>query len=133
MATYQAVGATCEAVVRLLQQSWQPELFDHTNLLFKVYLTKNFRGGMTGAGVSLFLYRVTVNSVLRTPPARPGPHGSSRKSQLPLDLHFLLTPWADDASLQHVILGWMMRTIEDYPSLPSGLLNSVTDGVFDAE
>jgi hypothetical protein len=26
--------------------------------------------------------------------------------------------------MQHVIAGWMMRVLEDMPSLPSGLLNS---------
>ncbi len=39
MATYRAVGATCEAVVRLLQQSWQPAMFNGTDLLFEVYRT----------------------------------------------------------------------------------------------
>ena len=42
---------------------------------------------------------------------------------LPLDLHFLITAWAKDASLQHAIAAWMMRILEDIPSLPPGLLN----------
>src|SRR5437660_1775185 len=132
MATYRAVGATCEAVVRLLQQSWQRDLFDGVDLQFDVYRTRDFATPMD-AGVSLFLYRVTLNTVQRTPPAKPGPAGRHRRPQLPLDLHFLLTPWAKDASLEQVILGWMMRTLEDTPILPSGLLNTLTDGVFDVE
>jgi Pvc16 N-terminal domain len=85
------------------------------------------------AGVSLFLYRVTLNSIQRTPPAKPGPKGHPRRPQLPLDLHFLLTPWAKSASLEQSILGWMMRTIEDTPILTSGILNTPTAGVFEAE
>src|SRR5256885_1701955 len=68
MATYRAVGATSEAVIRLLQQSWQSSLFNGTDLQFAVYRTRDFAAPMD-VGVSLFLYRVTVNSVQRTPPA----------------------------------------------------------------
>jgi hypothetical protein len=94
MATYRAVGAACEAVVRLLQQSWRRDLFDGADLQFDVYRTKDFSTPMK-TGVSLF-------------------------------------PWANDASLEQVILGWMMRTIEDTPILPAGLLNTLTAGVFEA-
>lgn len=40
-----------------------------------------------------------------------------------LQLHFLLTAWAPDASLQHYLTGWMMRVLEDHPVLPAGQLN----------
>lgn len=135
MANYRAISAVCEAVVRLLQQSWRPELFDGTNLQFRVYRTKSFDSPMD-AGVSLYLYRVVPNTTVRTPPPRPvpgQPEGRQRRPQLPLDLHFLLTPWAKEASLEHEILGWMMRTVEDTPTLPAGLLNSQVAGVFDAD
>jgi hypothetical protein len=130
MATYRAVEASCEAVMRLLQQAWQRDLFENRDLLFQVYQTQDFATPMS-TGVSLFLYRVTVNTIQRTPVPRPGPKGRQRRPQLPLDLHFLLTPWADHSSLAQAILGWMMRTIEDTAILPAGLLNTVTDGVFD--
>jgi hypothetical protein len=132
MASYRAIGATCEAIVRLLQQSWRPELFDNAQLQFQVYRTKNFAAPMD-AGVSLFLYRVIVNSVQRTPPAKPTQDGRLLRPQLPLDLHLLLTPWAKEASLEQEILGWFMRVIEDNPILPAGLLNTLASNVFDTE
>jgi hypothetical protein len=132
MANYRAIGATCEAVVRLLQQAWRPELFDNAELQFKVYRTKSFTTPMD-VGVSLFLYRVLLNGVQRIPPSRPGPHGQPRRPQLPLELHFLLTPWAKDASLEQEILGWMMRALEDTPILPAGILNMLAPDVFAAE
>jgi hypothetical protein len=132
MATYQAIGATCEAIVQLLQQLWQRNPLNENDLQFAVYRTADFDQPME-VGVSLFLYRVTVNGVQRTPPAGPGPQGSLRRSQLPLELHFLLTTWAKKPSLEQIILGWMMRTIEDYPILPAGLLNMVVPSVFDAD
>jgi hypothetical protein len=52
---------------------------------------------------------------------------------LPLDLHFLVTAWAKDASLQHAIAGWMMRILEDTPSFPPGLLNHRFPNTFQAD
>src|SRR4051794_9365888 len=108
MATYQAIGSTCDAVMRLLRQTWRPELFDDAALTFAVYRTQDFATPME-TGVSLFLYRVAINTVQRTPPGRRMPDGRPRRTQLPLDLDFLLTPWAKDASLEQEILGWLMR------------------------
>jgi len=82
------------------------------------------------AGVSLFLYRIYHNNTMRTPPGRLLPSGERQRSKLPLDVHFLLTAWAKTAGLQHEIAGWMMRTLEDHPILPAGLLNAYRGGVF---
>ena len=38
--------------------------------------------------------------------------------------------WAKTASRQHEIAGWMMRVLEDNPTLPSALLNAYQPGVF---
>lgn len=130
MAGFRAIQTTCESVMRLLQESYRPDLIEtRLNLQFDVYHAEDFKNHMT-AGVSLFLYRVHLNSTQRTPLPRPI-NGTGRRPQLPLDLHFFLTAWAPKASLQHAVLGWAMRTLEDRPSLPASLLNGVTDGVFD--
>ncbi|MEV6041178.1 DUF4255 domain-containing protein [Nonomuraea sp. NPDC052116] len=128
MATYRAIDTVCQAVVDLLRDSSSPAMFNQ-DLDFRVYTTSDFAQHMT-AGVSLFLYRVFVNGVYRTPPGRAVPGEPARGSQLPVDLHFLLIPWSKDPSTQHVLTGWMMRTLEDLPILPSGLLNRRTPGVF---
>lgn len=128
MAGYRAIAATCEAVVHLLRIGHRPEDFNN-ELEFKVYLAKDFQQPMT-AGVSLFLYRIFPNGSHRTPAGRLGPSGQRYKTQLPLDLHFLLTAWGKDASLQHTIAGWMLRALEDTPILPAGLLNAVAPDVF---
>jgi hypothetical protein len=128
MASHQAVMAVCQAVIDRLQSAVRPGDFS-TALQFQVYLAKDFQKPMD-AGVSLFLYRVYPNPVQRTPPGRLGVDGRRQRSQLPLDLHFLLTAWAQDATLQHAITGWMMRALEDLPSLPSGLLNTKFGSVF---
>jgi hypothetical protein len=52
---------------------------------------------------------------------------------LPLDLHVLLTPWATEASLQHDILGWAMRVLEDNAVVSVAALNTPSDTVFEPD
>jgi hypothetical protein len=128
MADYRAIGAVSEAVRQLMFQNYRFEDFNN-ELEFKVYVAKDFSQPMT-AGVSVFLYRIFSNGLQRVQVMRPTPEGQPQKTQLPLDLHFLLTAWAQDASLQHTIAGWMMRTVEDTPTLPISLLNQLHLGLF---
>lgn len=129
MAGLHAIQTACDAVVRLLQESYRPDLIEpRLNLQFEVYGTEDFKKRMA-AGVSLFLYRVHVNQSQRAPLFRTG-DGTARRPLLPLDLHFFITVWAGKASLQHAILGWAMRVLEDHPVLPASLLNGVRQNVF---
>lgn len=123
MADFRAIAAVSEAVIELLRANYlaAPTIFNN-QLEFEIYLAKDFSQPMA-AGVSLFLYRIYPNGTHRNPRGRPGPAGQQFRNQLPLDLHFILTAWAQDASLQHLIAGWMMRMLEDTPQLPPGLLN----------
>jgi hypothetical protein len=129
MATQRAIAAVSDAIVQLLESRYSPEDFDMTALEFKVYLASDFATPME-SGVSVFLYRVYVNHHHRTPPGRVDALGKRARPQLPLDLHFLLTAWGRDASLQHSVAGWMMRVLEDTPTLPAGLLNHRGVSVF---
>jgi hypothetical protein len=128
VATYQAIGSVAEAVARLLEQTWQPALLGGIDLTFAVYQGKDFSEPMD-AGVSVFVYQVTVNKTQRTlPPALP-----HHRRPLPIDVHLLLTAWAQDASAEHDILGWAMRALDDTPILSSGFLNAAIPGVFSPE
>jgi hypothetical protein len=131
MADYRAIATVAEAVLQLLHSRYRVDDFDH-QLEFRVFTAKDFAKPLT-AGVSLFLYRVFPNGTHRTPPAPPGPVGERFPSLLPLDLHFMLTVWGKEASLQHTIAGWMMRVLEDHPIFPAALLNAVTPGSFRPE
>ena len=129
MADFHAIQVTCDAVMRLLQESYRPDLIEPaTSLQFEVYGTADFKDHMA-QGVSLFLYRVHVNATQRAPLVKD-PVGNMRRQLLPLDLHFFVTAWAPKASLQHAILGWALRLLEDNPILSSSLLNGVREDTF---
>jgi hypothetical protein len=131
VAGIQAVEAVCEAVIELLKRSYSDSGIPD-KLKFAVFTADDFSKNTENKidrGVSLFLYRILPNGSHRTPSGRIGPDGRRYRTQLPVDLHFILTSWAPQASLQHFIAGWMMRTLEDNPILSSTLLNEKFSGL----
>lgn len=141
MATYRAIQETCEAIMNLLKLTYDaeqaPALPEEKplpeQLTFDVHLAGDIKDHkMDTEGVSLFLYRVYVNANQRATQTRDAT-GKILRSPLPLELHFFLTIWAKSASIQHRILGWTMRVLEDYPVLPAALLNVSQTQVFDPD
>jgi len=132
MATYRAIETISDVLMRLLQASYAPDDFDEQTLQFSIYQGSDFSDPM-GVGVSLFLYRLLPNGVNRTPPGRVLPNGDREKTRLPIDLHYLLTVWAGDATMQQRIAGWVMRTLEDTPILPRGVLSAAGPQIFAAD
>lgn len=117
MAKPSAIAAVGLALVELLERA-RPT----TDWSVALYQADDFKTRKIKTGASVYLYRV-VPSARRAPAPRPEEGGARRKPPLPLDLHYLLTPWAASPDTQHLILGWMLRTVEDTPSLSSGFLN----------
>lgn len=75
--------------------------------------------------LTLWLYRVSVNEQLRNV-ARSG-------SRVPLhvDLHYLLTSWAQTADIEQQLMGWGMRTLQDASILDASLLSP--DGMWEPD
>jgi hypothetical protein len=95
----------------------------------RLFHARDFQKGLE-EGVSVYLYRVTVSGARRHMPPTHSPTGKPYRRPLPVDLYYLITPWAKTAEMQHLILGWSMRTIEDSPSFPAALLNSYVPDSF---
>ncbi|HEY4011971.1 MAG TPA: Pvc16 family protein [Polyangiaceae bacterium] len=120
MATYHAIAAIGQALLGLLEQARLGSEFDGAQ--FALYQSSNFHAPMD-EGLSLFLYNAAVSTARRNLPAKVLPDGRKLRPPLPLDLYYLLTPWAKTATVQHRLLGWAMRVIDDTPTLPASLLN----------
>ena len=73
----------------------------------------------------IFLYRVDFNKTMRA--AWSGVTHHDGRSHLPLDLHFLLTPWADNAEAEGAILGRAMQALDATPILSGPLLHQSGD------
>jgi hypothetical protein len=121
MATWNGIAATTRAIVGLLDDSYPREFG-------KLSIAPAHANDLTGDkpiadGFTVCLYRVNTNGSLRNLPPRTLPDGTRHRPSLPLDLQYLITPWAGDVEKQQRLLGWGMRCLEDHPVLPPGLLN----------
>lgn len=65
--------------------------------------------------LTIFCYRVDVNRVMRGPWSAVAHHDGT--VHLPLDIHFLLTPFDTDAEAELRILGATMQCLEQQPVL----------------
>lgn len=74
-----------------------------------------------GPAVTLYLYRVTIDEHLRNRPAHHRPHNPALP--LSLNLHYLLSVWADSALAEHAILAWVMSELNQHPVLDSATLS----------
>jgi hypothetical protein len=122
LATYPAIAATGLAIIGLLKDASQTTEF--ADLRFDLFQASDFNpGSQMPEGISLYMYRVTLNNSRRNLPPSTGPDGRRYRPPLPLDLYFLLTPWAKTAVRQLRMLGWAMRELENVTIMPAGLLN----------
>lgn len=80
-------------------------------------------GPIRPPALSIFLYRVDFNKSMRAAWSAIGSHDG--QAHLALDLHYMLTPWAKDASVEHAILGAAMQYMEMNPILSGPLLTTL--------
>jgi Pvc16 N-terminal domain len=71
--------------------------------------------------LTLFLYSITRDAEPR-PPVAPGGR-SAANPPLAIELHYLLTAWADDARMEQTVLTWAMRQLQMHPVLDSSNLS----------
>jgi hypothetical protein len=128
MASYRAISAISKALVGLLKESASP-VSDFSNSQFILYQASNFQTPIT-EGISVYLYRTCISTIRRNYPAKVAPDGRKKRPPLPVDLFYLVTPWAQTPDMEHLLLGWTMRTLEDHAVLPSTLLNQYTPETF---
>jgi hypothetical protein len=125
MANYDAIHALATALSAVLtNQNADEKLFDNTD--FKpVRMSQLTAKPFPKSGVSVCLYRIAFSTTRRNlPPRRDVSSGQRFRPPTPVDLHFLVTAWAEGWDTQQQLLGWTIRTLHDTPVLPAGLINS---------
>jgi Pvc16 N-terminal domain len=123
MATDRAITAISLALRGLLFDA-RPTTGDLKDATVELFLAEGFKAPVNNPIVSIFLYRTQVSQARRNLPPKIGADGKKYRPPLPLDLHYMFTPWAKKAETQQLLLAWMMRVLDDSPTLSSGYLNS---------
>lgn len=127
VASFTAISATGKTLERLLNAAFAVDK-PHQSQAVKALLvrTDDFAtdGGLAGGNptLSIFLYRVEIDPVTRAGWAAVG--SVDGRAHLPLDLHYLLTAWADGPEFEHDILGSAMACLETTPILSGPLLHA---------
>ena len=132
MANLNSIAAAGRSLERMLNQAFGEAPVPVANRTTRAFLirTEDFDQSTNTSilqrpALSIFLYRVDFNKTMRA--AWSGVSYHDGQSHLPLDLHFLLTPWADNAESEHAILGRAMQCLDSSPILSGPLLHASGD------
>lgn len=130
MANLQAIHSVGNSLVTYLNNSYQ-ELSDTDPLLpsckFQL-LSSTELDDMDKPEtntLSFFLHRVTMDEHVRNTPQINAM--LPQQAPLSLDLHYLMSIWANSAATEHFILAWAMRQLHLHPILDSSYLSSEAD------
>jgi Pvc16 N-terminal domain len=129
VAGYGAIAAAAKSLERLLTKRFAIDVPVKPNATTRAVLVSTDDFDVAGKStvikppvLSIFLVRVEVNPVTRAAWSAVG--SDDHRSHLPLDLHFLLTPWAANAEHEQRILGSAMRCLDEGPMLSGPLLDT---------
>jgi hypothetical protein len=81
---------------------------------------------------TIFLYRVAVNSVMRNGPRLSLGGGATSRPLLPIDVSYLITPWAKDPRDEHLMLGTILQALYDHAELGPADLTGASWGPDDS-
>ncbi len=127
MAGFASIAAAGQSIVRVLNHAFEidPPIEGRRTQAVLVR-TNDFQESqvptvMGANALSVFLFRVDFNKAMRA--AWSAAASVDGRSHLALDLHYLLTPWSDNAQHEHRILGRAMQCLEETPVLSGPLLD----------
>ena len=108
MANQFAIHSVGNSLRRYLENAYPEPLRTNTACSFRLLSSGEFMNtGNFGTTLSLYLYRVTMNEYLRNVPRINQTFDDA--PPIAVDLHYLLTVWANNALAEHTILAWAMR------------------------
>jgi hypothetical protein len=126
MANQFAIHSVGNSLRKYLESSYPEPLREKHSCSFRLLSsgeltdTSNF-----GTTLSLYLYRVTMNEHLRNVPRTN--HSFDATAPLAVDLHYLMTVWANNALAEQTILSWAMSELYRHPILDKSSLSAEAD------
>ena len=116
MATAQAIRDTGDTVRAMLVAGVRPSF---PTVTIEVTTSDAFSGfeHPQQPVISIFLHRITVHPEVRNAPRRRLADGSLTRPLLPLELSFMITPWARSTSDEHLLAGLVLQTLYERAEL----------------
>lgn len=127
MAGFGGIAAAGRSIERLLNAAFEAEQPVPGELTRAVlartvdYEETAARNNIGSPALSILVYRIDFNKAMRAAWSAVSSHDGI--SHLALELHMLLTPWADNAEFEQRILGRAMQALEESPVLSGPMLD----------
>jgi hypothetical protein len=129
MATFIALASASKSLERMLDSCYDDDFLGNGKRpRAQLVRTEDFKtaGSKTDSslpetGLTVFVYRIDFNKAMRAAWSAVGQ--ADGRAHLPLDLHFLITPWAGNAQHELQILGRAIECLEATPILSGPLLD----------
>ena len=132
MANSNSIAAAGKSIERLLTAAFADPPVPVQNKVTRAFLVRSedldHRSTSTiivRPALSIYLYHVEVNKAMRA--AWSGVTFHDGTPHLPLDLHFLLTAWGENAEAEGAVLGRAMQCLDSTPILSGPLLHQMGD------
>ena len=110
MANVFAIHSVGNSIVSFLRNAYPADLRAQFPCAFRLFSSGELADvGDIGPTLSLHLYRLTINEHLRNVNRFHLPDDGGKP--LSLNLHFLLTVWADSAPAEQAIFAWALRQL----------------------
>jgi hypothetical protein len=121
MANVRAIYSVGNSIVTYLRNAYPEPLRVQQPCTFSVLTGAELEDVPNqGTTLSLLLYRVTMDQHLRN--LGQATDVGERDAPLSVDLHYLMTVWADSASIEQSILAWAMYELHTRPVLDASSL-----------
>jgi Pvc16 N-terminal domain len=115
-----SVGRSIELVLNTGYQAVEPVPEEKTEAMLVRTEDIDLPSVALRPGLSILLYRVDFDKTMRASWAAVS--SEDGRAHLPLDLHYLLTAWADNAEHEHQVIGRTMHVLERPGGLSGPLL-----------
>jgi len=115
MANIYSINSVGSSIMQFLRNTYPQELRDAYPCDFRIVSSGEMAESTEefNTSVTLYLYRIIINEHVRNAPAA-NQHGSTRVP-LSVDLHFMLSIWADSAAAEHTLCAWVMNKLHQHP------------------
>jgi len=121
MARSQGIAAVSATLMGVLRDRYPRDEFG-PSLAFELYQARNFDNPMK-EGIAICLWRVAPNISRRNFGVRIDPLGRRFRGSLPIDLFYLIVPFAEQSERQQRLLGWVMRAMHELGAMAPTQLN----------
>lgn len=121
MVDYKAIYSVGNSLISMLSNAYPSQLQEDHPCTFSLLSSGELTDIDDSTRLSLYMYRITINEHLRhTMRVEPN---ERQNTPLAVDLHYMMTVWANSAEAENAIMAWAMLQLHQTPVLDGASLS----------